>query len=445
MGRVDSGHQGQQGQQGIWRDRDFTKLWAGQTVSTFGSHITGTAIPLAALLLLAATPLQMGALVALEAVPVLLVGLLAGAWVDRLPRRPLLLAADLGRAALLLAIPAAYALGRLSIGLLFAVVLAAGVLTVLGEVAGQAYLPALLPAERLVEANGALGAGSSLAEIGGPSVAGALVQTVGAPFAILFDAASFVFSALCLRLIGRPERRAYHTAQSAEAAAVKRAGGIWAEMAEGLRLVVRHPILRALAGSMGTFEFFGNFIGALYILYLIRGLHLAPAAIGVLVGLGGVSALAGSLLAERIVRWLGLGPTLIVSLASYGLLGAVIPLAGGPPVLVFALLGAAQLFGDAFIAVHFIAQVSLRQATIPARLLGRASASMRVLERGVGPIGALVAGSLAQATAPRLALAVGVAGVVASSLWLVFSPVRGVRAAPAVADAEQLAPVAEAR
>lgn len=426
MSGDDSRHQ----RQGIWRDRDFAKLWAGQTVSTFGSHITETAIPLAALLLLAATPVQMGALVALEAAPVLLVGMLAGAWVDRLPRRPLLIAADLGRAALLLAIPAAYALGRLSIGLLFAVVFAAGVLTVLGEVAGQAYLPALLPAERLVEANGALGTGSSLAEIGGPSVAGALVQTIGAPFAILFDAASFVFSAVSLRLIGRPERRAIPTAGPAETSEGKRTGGIWAEIAEGLRLVTRHPILRALAGSMGTFEFFGNFIGALYFLYLIRALHLAPAAVGALVGLGGVSALVGSLLAERIVRRLGLGPTLIVSLASYGLLGAVIPLAGGPPVLVFVLLGAAQLFGDAFIAVHFIAQVSLRQAVIPARLLGRASASMRVLERGVGPIGALVAGLLAQATAPRLALAIGVAGVVASSLWLVFSPVRGVKHAP---------------
>ncbi|HEU5438614.1 MAG TPA: MFS transporter [Ktedonobacterales bacterium] len=427
MGRDDSGHQGQQG---IWRDRDFTKLWAGQTVSTFGSHITETAIPLAALLLLAATPLQMGALVALEAAPVLLVGLLAGVWVDRLPRRPLLIAADLGRAALLLAIPAAYAMGRLSIGLLFAVVFMAGILTVLGEVAGQAYLPALLPAERLVEANGALGTGSSLAEIGGPSVAGALVQTIGAPFAILFDAASFVFSAVSLRLIVRPEQRATSSADPAATSEGKRTSGIRAEMAEGLRLVVRHPILRALAGSMGTFEFFGNFIGALYVLYLIRGLHLAPAAVGILVGMGGVSALAGSLLAERIVRRLGLGPTLIVSLASYGLLGAVIPLAGGPPLLVFALLGAAQLFGDAFIAVHLIAQVSLRQAAIPARLLGRANASMRVLERGVGPIGALLAGLLAQATAPRLALAIGVAGVVASSLWLVFSPVRGVKHAP---------------
>jgi len=430
---------GRGGRHSIWGDRDFAKLWAGQTVSTFGSHITAMAIPLAALLLLAATPAQMGALVALEAAPVLLVGMLAGVWVDRLPRRPLLLAADLGRAALLLTVPATYVFGRLSIGVLFAVVFATGVLTVLGEIAGQAYLPGLLPAERLVEANGALGTGASVAEIGGPSLAGALVQTIGAPFALLFDAASFVFSAICLRLIGRRERGVTHTAK---AAAMGAHSGVWSEIVEGLRLVARHPILRALAGSMGTFEFFGNFIGALYALYLIRALHLAPAAVGVLVGLGGVSALVGSLLAERIIRRLGIGPTLIGTLASYGALGAVIPLAGGPPVLVFALLGAAQLLGDAFIAVHLIGQVSLRQAVIPARLLGRAGASMHVLERGVGPIGALLAGLLAQATAPRLAIAIGVAGVVASSLWLVASPVRGVRAASSAQDTPALAEVA---
>jgi predicted MFS family arabinose efflux permease len=199
------------------------------------------------------------------------------------------------------------------------------------------------------------------------------------------------------------------------------------EAADGLRLILGDRVLRALAASLGTFEFFGYFIGTLYVLYAINTLHLAPAAVGTLVGLGGISALAGSLVAERVVRRFGIGRVLIGSLFCYGLLGMLMPLAGGPAWVAYICMAAPQLLGDAFIAVHFIAQTSLRQSLIPDRLLGRATATMHVLERGVAPLGALAAGALATWTSTRLTIAIGVAGVTLACGWMLFSPVRGLR------------------
>src|SRR5579884_3341814 len=180
---------------GLWRSADFVKLWTGRTVSTFGSHISGTAIPLAALLVLHVSAAQMGVLTALGAAPVLVTGLLAGVWVDRLPRRPLLLLADILRAALLLTIPLAYALVRLSFALLLLVVFATGALSVLADVGFQAFLPSIVAPEQLVEGNSTLSSSDSLAEIGGPSLAGVLVQSITAPLAVLVDAVSFLVSA----------------------------------------------------------------------------------------------------------------------------------------------------------------------------------------------------------------------------------------------------------
>src|SRR6266480_134489 len=190
---------------GLWKNSDFVKLWLGQTVSHFGSGITGIALPLTAVLVLAATPAQMGILGALDGVSVLVIGLQAGVWVDRVRRRPLLIATDLGRAFILSTIPLAALLGVLRIWQLYIVAVLAGMLTVIFTVASSAYLPSLIPQESLVEGNSKLAMSDALAEIGGPAVAGPLVQLLSAPFAIVFDALSFLFSACCLGLIHTPE------------------------------------------------------------------------------------------------------------------------------------------------------------------------------------------------------------------------------------------------
>lgn len=402
---------------GLWKDSDFVKLWLGRAVSHFGSGITGIALPLTAVLILGATPTQMGILAALDGVSVLVIGLLAGVWVDRVRRRPLLIATDLGRAVVLSTIPLAALLGVLRIGQLYLVAALAGMLTVIFNVASPAFLPSLIPQGSLVEGNSKLAMSDSLAEIGGPAVAGPLVQLISAPLAILFDALSFLFSACSLGLIGKPEP---------PPAAQEQSQSIWSDLVEGLRMVLKNPLLRTLAGSAGIFSLFGNFIGALYALYVIRQLGAPSIFLGLLIATGGVSALAGAFLAERVVQRFGLGRTVAVGLFMYGATGLLIPLAGGSVALALSLLFLSQLIGDASVSIYFIAEMSLRQSLVPANLLGRTNASIQFLSQGIAPVGALLAGTLGGLIGLRLTILIGVLGVMLAGTWLLLSAVRKV-------------------
>ena len=405
----------QQNRTGLWKSPDFVKLWLGQTVSYFGSGITGIALPLTAVLILAATPVQMGILGALDGVSVLVIGLLAGVWVDRVRRRPLLIATDLGRALILSTIPLAALLGVLAIWQLYIVAALAGMLTVIFNVASSAYLPSLIPQESLVEGNSKLGMSDALAEIGGPAVAGPLVQLLSAPFAIVFDALSFLFSACCLGLIRMPEPRPITHEQNKS---------IWSDLIEGLRLVLKNPLLRSLAASAGIFSLFGNFIGALYALYIIRQIGAPPIFLGLLVATGGLSALLGALIAERVIHRFGLGRTIGIGLFMYGTTGLLIPLAGGSVTFALILLFLSQFLGDVFVSIYFIADVSLRQSIVPSNLLGRTNASMQFLSQGVAPFGALIAGILGATIGLRFTILIGVLGVMLAGALLLLSPVR---------------------
>src|SRR6266566_3203780 len=283
---------------GLWRSSDFVKFWLGQTVSRFGSGITGIALPLTGVLLLAATPSQMGILSALDGAAVLAIGLFVGVWVDRVRRRPLLIATDLGRAFILGTVPLAALFGVLHIEQLYAVAALTGMFTVIFNVANQSFLPSLIPQTALVEGNSKLGVSDSLAEIGGPAVAGPLVQLISAPFAVLFDAFSFLFSAFCLGLIRKPEP---------PVAVAENRMSIWHELVQGLHEVLKNPLLRSLAGGVGAFNFFGNFVGALYALYVVRELlagilgGLIGLRLTILIGVLGVMA-AGALLLLSPIR-----------------------------------------------------------------------------------------------------------------------------------------------
>jgi MFS family permease len=387
----------------------------GQTVSAFGSDITGVALPLTALILLGATPAQMGLLGALEAAPVLLLGLFAGVWVDRLRRRPLLIAADLGRALLLLAVPLAFFMGILRIELLFVITPLLAALTILFTVAGQSYVPSLVERDNLVEANSKMGASRSVAEIGGPAAGGLLVQAASAPIAVLIDALSFLFSALTLGLIRKPEARPLPDQTTTR--------NVWREVAEGLRLVLHDRSLRALASCAATFTFFGYFYQALYALYVVQVLGVPEGAYGFLIGAGGAGALLGALLVGRIVRRFGPGPAAAGSLALAGIIQFAIFLPIEPLPLRIAVLAAAQFLGDIAIAVFLINELSLRQALVPDHLLGRATASVQSLVAGVGLAGALVAGVLGSALGPQYTLIIATVGIMLAPLWLIFSPV----------------------
>ena len=407
---------------GLWQQPEFMKLWAGQTISEFGSRITREALPYTAALVLAATPFQMGLLMAIGTAPVLIIGLLAGVWVDRLRRRPIMIMSDIGRAVILLFVPLAAIAGILKVEHLYIIAALVGILTVFFEVADQSYLPTLVSREHLVEGNSKLGATSSLAEIGGPPLAGLLVQLITAPISIIFDALSFVFSAFCIGTIRTVEPAPVPPEQRQK---------VWQEIAEGLRLVLRHPLLRPLAAASATHNFFGGFIGALYILFATTELNISPAFLGFCIAMGGVGAFGGAMLAGPAVKRFGLGTTLIAGLVISSLSLLLLPLASGPLVLIIAFVVISQVLGDAGSVVYLINATSLRQIVVPDHLLGRANASMHFLVGGVGPIGALIGGGLAELIGMRLTLLIGILGTLLAFLWIFFSPLRKLREQPA--------------
>ena len=411
---------------GLWRHPDFVKLWTAHTVSALGTGITGQALPFTALLVLGASAGDMGLLAAVSQVPVVLIILFAGVWADRLRRRPILIAADLGRAALLVSIPVAAVAGALSLGQLFVVAALVEALSLFFSVAYRSYLPTLVQRERLVEGNSKLSAGGSVAEISGPAVGGALVQWLSAPFAILFDAASFLLSALFLGAIRTPEPPPKPTEERQS---------VRSEIGEGLRVVLSNRVLRALAACSGTFTFFGNFFHALYALYAVRDMGMPPGVVGVLIGAGGIGALVGAVLVGPITRRFGVGPTLIGSLAFAGVTGLPIVLVNGPIPVSVAVFFATQLVGDIAICIYLVNDMSLRQAAVPDRLLGRANASMGFLVGALGPVGALLGGLLGELIGARLTLTIAIVAITMAPLWLFFSPARTLHEPPTVPEA----------
>ncbi len=405
----------------LWRHADFLKLWVGQTVSELGSVVTRTAVPLVALLVLGAGPFEMALLVVAGSLAVLLVGLLAGAWVDRLRRRPLLIGTDAIRAVLLFSIPLAYAAGVLRMEQLYLVVFVEGCLGSLFDAAYPAYVPSLIGVDRVVDGNSKLATSSSLAEIGGPGLAGALVQLVSAPFAILVDAVSFGVSAISLLLIRTPEPpRPARTASTP----------IRLEIVEGLRLVLHHPVLRAIAARSVVAHVAGSFYGVLYAIFLLQELHLTPFLFGVVVSAGGVGALIGSLYASRVIGRFGLGPALIWTAVGASVLGILTPLAQGPLLVVTVMVLIPQLVGDGLQTIEGVAELSLIQGLSPDRILGRVNATLEVFSHGIAyPIGALAAAGVAEVIGVRGGIALGWAGMAVSILFLVFSPIPRIRTA----------------
>lgn len=399
---------------GVLRSPDFLKLWGGQTISALGSHITGGGLPLLAVITLKATSTQMGILSAVSGVPVLLFSLLAGVWVDRLRRRPILIAADIGRALLLATIPLVAMLGWLTIWQIYIVIALNGILTVVFNTAYRAYLPTLVEPDQIVEGNARLAVSESAAEVVGPGLTGLLVQTITAPMAILLDSLSFVVSVISLSAIHKPEPAA---------ASLENRQTLLQEAREGLSMLLQQPVLRTLTAVDATHSFFGNFIGVLYALYAIRVLHISPFWMGVTIGIGGASSLVGALLAERAAQRLGLGRTLLGTVWIEKLFNLAIPLAASFPPFGLVLLILSQM-GDILGTIYAINAISLRQAITPSRLLGRVSASMELITAGVGPLGALLGGVLGDKIGVQDTLFVSITGMTFAGVWLLLSPIR---------------------
>lgn len=395
----------------LWRQRDFRLLWIGQAISETGSVVTRTALPIAAILVLDAGALEVGLLVAASSVGVLVVGLAAGAWVDRLPRRPVLIWTDLARAFLLAAIPLAAVLGALRIELMYVVAFCSAALGSFFDAAYRSYPPVLVPRERLVEANGALAGVGAAAELTGPSLAGALVQLASAPFALLVDAVSFFVSAISLAFIRTPEPRGVQP---------ERREPLLREVGQGLAFLVREPSLRVIAFSMLVGSLFGNFFAALYALYALEELGLSPLVLGLIISAGGIGDLAASAFAAPIARRFGIGPTIVWCEIAAGVLGLLTALAGGPPLVAALFLFIPQLVGDGFATAALINSVTLRQLLAPAAILGRVNATMHIVSQGIAPAGALVGAVIAEAAGIRVAVWIAVLGGLAGSLILVL-------------------------
>lgn len=405
---------------GLWRHPDFMKLWIGQTISEFGSRISREGIPLTAVLMLAATPEQMSWLVACASAPVLLLGLFAGVWVDRLPRRPVMIAADLGRLLLLLTIPFAALTGTLTLTLLLVVTVGMSILSLFFGLAYRAALPGLVERQHVLEANTKLSTTDSLAEIGGPAVAGLLIQVITAPLAVFFDAFSFLFSAVSVAVIRKPENRAVFAER----------GTMWRDIRAGLDVIAGHPILRAMGIGVLLRSFFGSFFGVLYALYAVRNLGLSPALLGIVVASGGIGALMGTLLAEYVPRRFGLGRTLIGALLVGSVTNLLIPLAGGAPLVAAGILIIGQIINDGAMALYQINELTFLQVSVPDHMLGRANATIGFGAEGIAPIGALVGGLLAGMIGTRETLWVAVLGGLFTAIWMAVSPLRALRRYP---------------
>ncbi len=407
---------------GLWRHADFLKLWTGQTISVFGSLVGQFAVSITAILVLDASPIEMSLVRAADLVPTMLFGLVVGVWVDRLRRRPIMIAADVGRAVALGWIPLAAWLAILRIEHLYLVMFVASVLTLMFAIAYRSYLPVLVRRDQLVEGNSKLQATNSVAEVTGFGLAGVFVQVLTAPVTILLDAISFVISAVSLALIRRSEPPPNQPAERRST---------WQEIREGLRYVRRDPVLRAFAGLETTRSLFGSgIVGTLIMLFLVDELRLDPVTMGVLFSLGGVSALGGALIAEHATRRWGVGPAIVWGCVLSAVAVLLIPLAGGPYALVLALLAMQQLVGDGAYIVMEIGQTSLIQSSTPDRLLGRVNASLTFLGQIGMLVGVAMAGLLGELVGLRAALFVAAFGLIASPAWIAFSPVRHIRTAP---------------
>jgi MFS family permease len=406
---------------GIFGNRDFVKLWAGETVSLVGTQVTQFTMPLVAILTLNATVLQVGILNALRFVPVILLSLFAGVWLDRRRRRPVLIACALSSSILIGLVPLASATGLLSIGLLYAVTALVGALSMTFDVGALSFVPFLVEREHLAEANSKIQISTAVAGISGPGLAGLLVGLITAPFTLSVDAVSYLFSAAGLISIRKPEPAPEVPAQRVS---------VRSSMAEGFRAVFGSALLRALLAQSTTLNlFFGSFF-TIFLVYAVRFLRLSPLELGIVVGSAPAGGLFGAMLAARLRSALGFGVTMAVTTigVSGGPLLLLIPRHVSPVTLV--VLVVAQLIYGFSISMFNVNAITLRQVLTPMRLLARMNATYRLLIYGAAPVGATAGGLLGSAVGLRSALLISLIAMTAPVLWIFTSPVFRLREMP---------------
>jgi len=398
--------------------RDFALLWGGTTVSACGTAVTTIALPLVAVVALRASTFEVGIVSSAGFAAWLLLGLSAGVLVDRLPRRPLLVACDLVRALVLMSVPVLWWLGALTLAQLVAVAFVVGVATVFFDVAFQTYLPSVVDPEQLLGGNSKLQGSESAAYVGGPALGGALTQAVGAATTLLADVASYIASACCLLAVRRKERPNEERSEL----------GMLAQIREGLGHVRHHAILGPLALAAASLNFFGAAVEAIAVVFLIRTVHLSPGLAGVLLAASGAGGVLGAAVVSRMSARLGEARALLVVSAVGPVLSLLIPMTTPGAGLLLYAVGAIGING--FTVVFSVLARSYRQLATAPRLLGRVTATIRFVSWGVLPIGALVGGALGTAFGNRGALWIICVASLVTPLPVLASPNRRLRDFP---------------
>ncbi len=409
----------------LLRQTEFRRYWSGQTISMFGDQVSSIAIPLAAVLVLHASAADMGYLTALVWLPSLLFGLHAGAWVDRRgQRRVTMMAADLGRFALLASLPVSYALHVLTLGQLFGVAFGTGVLSVLFTVSDSALFVAVVPTDRFLEGNSLLYASRALSFVGGPSLGGLLVQLLSAPFAIVADALSFLGSAFFLHRIRPAEPPPDDSGKGSVTA--------------GARFIAGSPIVRASLAGVAIINFFNMMFSALYLLYAVRELHISAGLIGLVLGAAAIGGVLGAAVTKRIADGIGVGRAYVAGCALFAVPLLLVPLAGGPKLAILGTLFAAEFVSGFGVMVLDISVGSIFAAVIPDEVRSRVSGAFQAVNYGTRPVGALLGGALGTMIGLRPALWIAAGGGVLGFLVLLPSPLPAFRMpagdGPTVAD-----------
>ncbi|MGN8552894.1 UNVERIFIED_CONTAM: MFS transporter [Microbacterium sp. SLM126] len=404
----------------LWRDRNFLTMWGGQTLAQFGAQISELAVPVLAVLLLNATEFEVGVLTAANVAAFLIVGLPAGAWIDRMRKRHVMIAADVVRALALAMVPVLWALGTLQIWHLVAIALVLGVATVFFDVSYQSIIPSLVRPAQIGEANGKLQSTYELANIAGPGFAGWLIGVISAPFAMLATSGTYIVSAIALALTKDHEERRPREDH----------GPLLREIWEGLHFVFTEKLLRRIVGTTGVSNFFSTMSWTLIPIFLLRELGFSPTSMGVILSLGAIGGLLGAIATPRIIARIGEARAIPVSALGFSVIALLLPVAAAVPAVAFPLM-VAQFFVSSFtVLLYNITQVTFRQRITPPRLLGRMNASVRFVVWGVMPISALLAGGLGTWLGVVPTMWIAAIGQLLSAAFVVVGPFWTMRELP---------------
>jgi MFS family permease len=406
----------------LWSHRDFLRLWIGQSISQAGTQVTLLAFPSVAILILHAGPFEVGLLTTLEFLAFPVLGLIAGVTADRVRRRPLLIASDIGRMVALASVPIAAYMHVLTIYQMYAVALLVGVFTVFFDVSYQSFLPALIDRGDLVEGNSKLEVSRSSAQVAGPGIAGLLIQAVGGAAAIVVDSLSYLVSAVAVLMIRKPEPRPLPGTADGQKSSVA------AELREGLHAVFGNGVIWRTVGCTATSNLGSNIIFAVELIFFYRQLHLSPGVVGLIWAGGSVGGIFGAMSASWLARRLGVGRTIIGSIFFSALGNFALPLAIlGPPV---AIIIPGYFLSNFSTPIYNITQVSLRQAVTADRVQGRMNATVRTVVWGTIPLGAFVGGILGSAIGIIPTILVGCVIATSAVVWALGRPVRSLREQP---------------